>query len=64
MKEQKNGYGSRNGSPSAGGVHVSFAGRVLLDGCCLLLRVFSLAALLAVRVLEAEVVWTPLANEP
>eukprot|EP00903_Cladosiphon_okamuranus_P021169 g19445.t1 len=55
------------GGPSGAtgvGVNVGIAGRVVLDGCCLVLRVFSLAAFLVVRVLEAEIVWTPLANKP
>lgn len=54
-----------HGSPTAveAGVHVGIPGRVVLDGCCLLLRVFSMAAFLVVSVLEAEIVWTPLANE-
>eukprot|EP00752_Nemacystus_decipiens_P006570 g5916.t1 len=57
------GYGDRSRSPT-GGVHVGIPGRVVLDGCCLVLRIVSMAAILVVRVLEAEIVWTPLANEP
>lgn len=41
----------------------SLPGRVLLDGCCLLLRVCSWVGFLVVGVLEAKIVWTPLGNE-
>ncbi|CAN0265446.1 unnamed protein product, partial [Ectocarpus sp. 8 AP-2014] len=48
---------------SIGGGVVSIPGRVLLDGCCLLLRVSSWVAFLVVAVLESKVVWTPLGDE-
>lgn len=42
---------------------MSASGRFLLDGCCLLLRLFGRAALLVVGVLEAKIVWAPLGDE-
>eukprot|EP00904_Undaria_pinnatifida_P008019 jgi/Undpi1/4347/HiC_scaffold_17.g07713.m1 len=41
----------------------SASARFLLDGCCVLLRIFGRAALLVVGVLEAKIVWTPLGDE-
>ncbi|CAN0166178.1 unnamed protein product [Ectocarpus sp. 12 AP-2014] len=46
-----------------GGGVISIPGRVLLDGCCLLLRVSSWVAFLMVAVLESKVVWTPLGDD-
>lgn len=46
-----------------GSAPMSLPGRIVLDGCCLLLRVFRFGAALVVWMLEANVVWTPLGDE-
>lgn len=72
-RKRRSGYdGSQAAGPvegggtvvgSIGGGMVSIPGRVLLDGCCLLLRVSSWVAFLVLAVLESKVVWTPLGDE-